>query len=117
MTTRSASFLAILVFLGLGRAAWAGEACDKSLGDTLRCTRCAAMPCCCPDDYCRKPLPCIPCPVPTGCVDDYCCKPLPCIPCPVPTGCVDDYCRKPLPHFCWPVNCQFYRCPPPSRTP
>lgn len=29
----------------------------NSLGRELKCTGCAAVPCCCPDDYCRKPLP------------------------------------------------------------
>lgn len=116
MLTRSASFLALLLLLSLGQIASAGEACDKPLGGTLQCTRCAVLPCVCPDDYCRKPMPCIPCPAPCGCVDDYCPKPMPCIPCPVPCVCPDDYCRKPLPNFCWPVNSLFYRCPPPCNT-
>ncbi len=37
----------------------------------------------CPDDYCRKPTPCL-----VG---------LACWTC-------DDYCRKPLPSFCWPMR-------------
>ena len=59
---------------------------------------------CCPDDYCRKPWPCIPCL--SGCFecDNYCRKPFPCIPCL--SGCFecDNYCRKPYPDFCWPVS-------------
>ncbi|MFN4258685.1 MAG: hypothetical protein ACK4RK_05270 [Gemmataceae bacterium] len=64
----------------------------------------------CPDDYCRKPLPGVPC-NPQGCVDDYCRKPLPGVPCN-PQGCVDDYCRKRCP-IRWPKTCEpWYRCGP-----
>lgn len=76
----------------------------SSLDRELKCTRCAAVPCCCPDDYCRKPLPCIACPqLPSTC-DNYCRKPLPCIQVPCLPGCPDDYCRRPFPQLCWPAN-------------
>ena len=35
----------------------------------------------CPDDYCRKPFPCIPCLRPCCECDDYCRKPMPCVRC------------------------------------
>jgi len=59
---------------------------------------------CCPDDYCRKPWPCIPCLSECWECDNYCRKPFPCIPCL--SGCFtcDDYCRKPFPDFCWPQS-------------
>jgi hypothetical protein len=76
------------------------------LGDLWGARQC----CWCPDDYCPKALPTVPC-VPKGCVNDYCAKKLPTVPC-VPKGCVDDYCPKkcPLvyPHVCEP----WYTCVP-----
>ena len=72
-----------------------------------RLTSATCPPSCynCPDDYCRKPQPCIR-PM-CGCFlgDDYCRKPVPCAACPV-KGCGDDYCSKPFP-----------RCLPPSLSP
>ncbi|MCE5267065.1 MAG: hypothetical protein LLG00_04190 [Planctomycetaceae bacterium] len=103
--------LTVLFLLGAVQC-WAAERCASPLGRTLKCTRCAAVPCCCPDDYCRKPFPCIPCgPLPTT-ADCYCRKPMPCIPCCCIPCCPDDYCRKPFPTFCWKVNKECYRCPP-----
>jgi hypothetical protein len=58
----------------------------------------------CPDDYCRKPIPCIPCLPPSCACDDYCRKSLPCVPCLSQCGLCDDYCRKPFPNFCWPPS-------------
>jgi len=104
--------LGLLSVLCLAEGATAGQWCSRSLTRTLHCTRCAAVPCCCVDDYCRKPLPCIPGCATSTCCDDYCRKPLPCLPSFCLPWCPDDYCRKPLPHFCWPVHRQFYRCPP-----
>lgn len=88
--------------------------CDRPLGCELKCAHAMAVPCCCPDDYCRKPFPCLPCPSLRGCCDDYCRKPMPCVPCEFPRGCCDDYCRKPLPKLCWPVDRSQYRCGPPA---
>jgi hypothetical protein len=51
--------------------------------------------CGCPDDYCKKPLPCVSCDW-RGTCDDYCKKPLPCVSCDW-CGTCDDYCRKPAP--------------------
>jgi len=64
----------------------------------------------CPDDYCRKPLPCVA-PVKNFGPDDYCRKPLPCVV-PVKDFGPDDYCRKPLPP--WPPSCfpPWYTCGP-----
>jgi hypothetical protein len=117
--TRSTLLLATTALFWLGGDLSAGGLCagghrrEASVGAQLRCTRCAVLPCCCPDDYCRKPLPCIPC-LRLCCVpDDYCPKPLPCVPCLSLGCCPDDYCPKPLPSVCWPVvNRQLYRCPP-----
>jgi hypothetical protein len=92
--TRTASLLAVLALFCVGGDVPAGEGCSKSLKGQLCCARCATMPCGCPDDYCRKPMPRIPC--------------LP------RCGCADDYCRKPMPCLCWPVDRQFYRCAPPE---
>jgi hypothetical protein len=51
---------------------------------------------CCPDDYCRKPAPCVRCPDWRSVCPDYCRKCLPQAPCRVSGEC-DDYCRKSCP--------------------
>ncbi|MHB1036187.1 MAG: hypothetical protein ACYC35_15960 [Pirellulales bacterium] len=112
---RFAPLLTVLVVFWLGGIARATDLCDRSLGAELRCTRCAAIPCWCPDDYCPKPLPCVPCLKRSCLPDDYCPKPLPCVPCRAASTCVDDYCPKPLPVLCWPLSRQFLRCPPPEQ--
>jgi hypothetical protein len=69
-------------------------------------------PCpCCPDDYCPKPMPLVPCPVHCAGPDDYCYKPLPST-CPVKCGGPDDYCRKPLPMPPSPCSPPWYTCGP-----
>jgi hypothetical protein len=50
----------------------------------------------CPDDYCSKPLPPIPCVACRSLPNDYCAKPLP-IVCPVKCFGCNDYCPKCLP--------------------
>jgi hypothetical protein len=77
---------------------------------------CKAWPqrCCCPDDYDRKAIPCVP-GNRKGCGDDYCRKPLPGVPCNA-KGCKDDYCPRNYPltlqspcepwYRCGPVPCQ-----------
>lgn len=57
--------------------------------------KCLKPYCACPNDYCKKPLPCVG-PVQTGCCNDYCKKPLPGA-CAVQLGCCNDYCKKSLP--------------------
>jgi hypothetical protein len=97
----------VIVVLG-ARLAFAGGACP--------CRRCAcpatvgATTLCCPDDYCRKPMPCVPCPPCGSCCNDYCRKPMPCVPCPQGCWCPDDYCRKPMPCLCWPPSPVKYTC-------
>ncbi len=86
--------LGVLSLLCLAECSAAAELCSGSLGRDLRCTRCATIPCCCPDDYCRKPFPCVPCPPQLTSANDYCRKPLPCLPCLRMSWCADDYCRK-----------------------
>jgi hypothetical protein len=68
--------------------------------------------CWCPNDYCRKALPCVQ-PNPHGCVDDYCRKALPCVP-PNAHGCVDDYCRKTCPIFLGRICEPWYSCGQPQ---
>jgi len=67
---------------------------------------------CCPDDYCRKPLPIVPL-VHCGGHDDYCRKPLPTVPL-VHCGGHDDYCRKPLPTLLCPPLSPYLQCGPPN---
>lgn len=113
--TRLLTISAMLPVILFGRTLAAGEPCAKPLGQELKCIRCMSMPCRCCDNYCPKPMPCIPC-VPLGkCPDNYCRKPTPCIMSPVRGCCPDNYCRKPLPYLCWPVDHCNYRCPPPER--
>ena len=110
---RRASILATLLALLLGGTAFAEGLLSKPLvgGHCAKCC-CDTPPFCCPNDYCRKPLPCPPCPAQLGCCDTYCRKPLPCPPCPVQLGCCDTYCPKPYPDLCRPRDWQYYRCPP-----
>ena len=75
----------------------------------------SALMLCCPDDFCRKPVPCVPCALMTDCCDDYRCKPLPCLIKLPPCCCAEDYCRKPLPSLCWPrlsgpLSCGAHNC-------
>jgi hypothetical protein len=99
--------------LGLGvLSANAGE-CEKErchCGSTI-CLPASDIRCqgCCPDDYCPKPLPCVPCLSCCRTCDDYCRKPMPCVPCLPCCRTCDDYCRKPLPCLCWPCN-PGYKC-------
>lgn len=69
-----------------------------------------ARKCWCPDDYCPKRLPAVPC-VPKGCVDEYCRKSLPCVPVNQ-KGCVDDYCPKACPIILWRCSNAPYTCGP-----
>jgi hypothetical protein len=112
---RATLFLVAIAALSFGGSLSAGEPCAKSLGQELKCMRCMSMPCRCCDDYCRKPMPCIPCVRLGTCPDNYCRKPMPCVTCPARSCCPNNYCRKPLPNLCWPVDHGTYRCPPPER--
>jgi hypothetical protein len=99
--------IAALVVVFAAQAALAGEGCLRCKGaDPCR----AGLMLCCPDDYCRKPMPCVPCPCNTWCPDDYCRKPMPCVPCLNTTWCADDYCRKPMPCVCYPASPVKYSC-------
>lgn len=64
----------------------------------------------CPDDYTRKPIPCV-LKVTCCCPDDYCVKPRPAVPCHEACCCPDDYCAKPPP-ACRPWAHTFYKCVP-----
>ena len=52
------------------------------------------------NDYCSKPIPCLPGPRMTSCPDDFCARPTPCVTVPTQSSCADDYCSKPLPKLC-----------------
>jgi hypothetical protein len=82
----------------------------KAIGDQRCCAKCATTPCCCPDDYCPKPEPCVRCVPRSCCPDDYCPKPQPCVPCVPRSCCPDTYCPKPAPNLCIPLNRDFQRC-------
>jgi hypothetical protein len=104
-------FFVGLLILGLTLA---GAAAVADVASTSGCPRCC---CTCPDDYCPKPLPCVPCAACGCCPDDYCPKPLPCVFC-MPGCCwPDDYCPKPF-VFCLPpcypswYTCGLARCCP-----
>jgi len=84
----------------------------QAIGDQRCCAQCAAQPCWCPDDYCPKPQPCVPCPNYCVCPDTYCPKPQPCVPCPNYCVYPDTYCPKPAPNLCIPLNREFQRCVP-----
>src|SRR3990172_4664755 len=85
---RLLSSLALLMIIGFAHR---GRATD--VGPIA--TGCDARSCCvCPDDYCPKPLPCVPC-APLGKCDCYCPKPLPCPPCPLRYCAPNDYRPKP----------------------
>jgi hypothetical protein len=85
--------VAVVAIAGPARAGWR---------DWWYCTK----PCpSCPDDYCPKPLPPVPCPGWTCAPDDYCPKRLPCAR-PVTCFRADDYSAKPC-----PITAP--RCPPP----
>lgn len=87
--------------------AWLAPRCAAG-GKSAECA-CCPPPCpvcppvrwCC-DDYCRKPMPCIPPLCAKCCCDDYCRKPMPCIAPLCAKCCCDDYCRKPMPALCCP---------------
>jgi hypothetical protein len=67
---------------------------------------CCGKPCpSCPNDYCPKSLPLVPCPSRIHGPDDYCPKRLPCTR-PVTCFGADDYCPRPCP-------ITVPRCPPP----
>ena len=65
----------------------------------------------CPDDYCRKPSPCMCAP---NCFlpDAYCRKPCLVLPCPEMSCCPDNYCPKPPPSPCRPMTNAWYKCVP-----
>ena len=105
--------LLLLAGLAIGGFAETGAATDTG----PIATHCEARSCCnCRDDYCPKPLPCVPC-APLGKCDCYCPKPLPCLPCDLHYCAPDDYCPKPCCLYlppCWPA---WYTCGAPNCAP
>ncbi len=106
----SIAFATALV-MPLAQAAFAG---DSVCGEQQKCACRGGLMLCCPDDYCPKPLPCVPW-ARCCCPDDYCCKPYPYLFSPALSCCGDDYCCKPFPHLCWPRLPVHYSCGPPAR--
>lgn len=103
---RFLSSLALVAALALPMFAAAADiGPDAPCADARRC-------CVCPDDYCPKPLPSVPC-APLGCCDDYCPKPLPSTA-PLCYCGPNDYCPKPCCLYlppCWPA---WYTCGAPA---
>jgi len=66
----------------------------------------------CPNDYCRKPVPCVAFQCHSASCDNYCRKPVPCTQ--SPRFCVtnNDYCRKPFTQPCKPSRFDFLKCIP-----
>ena len=108
---RTIILAAVFALTCLGARAFAEDSSDKPAESARHADCCPTAPCC-PDNYCKKPMPCIPCPNWCGTPDNYCKKPMPCVPCPNWCGCPDNYCKKPCPNFCLTRIWQFYRCPP-----
>lgn len=69
---------------------------------------------CCPDDYCKKVSPLIPCLPRCGSCDDYCRKSMPCLTDVGRCGTCDDYCRKGLPCLLCPPWSPYLQCGPPD---
>ena len=97
----------LIVALGLCGRAWAGEPCWGWWRPW--CPLEQHCPCC-PDDYCKKPLPLL-CPVRSCGPDDYCPKPLP-LTSPLKCGGVDDYCPNAGPIHLPPCYPPWYTCRP-----
>lgn len=75
-------------------------------GESTKPCNCPSSPYC-PDDYCRKPDPRIPCPT-GGCFSDcFVRKPLPCPPRCIGSVTCDDYARKCPPQ----EQCPYRPCP------
>ena len=101
-------WIVLVVVFNTIAAARSGDNCLKRICPPAGPYRVSALMLCCPDDYCRKPFPCVTCP--SGwCPDDYCRKSFPCLCRPV-GWCPDDYCGKPMPSLCWPPLPATYRC-------
>ena len=101
--------LLVLAGLGLCGPSGAGEPCCSCKGWPCWDLR---RPCpCCPNDYCPKKLPPVPCRVKCCCPDDYCPKRLP-IPCPLKYCGPDDYCCKPCPPVPLPCAPPWFTCGP-----
>ena len=108
----------ILLIVGLWTAMLPVAAGAAEIGPSAPC--CEARCCCtCPDDYCPKPLPCVPC-VLLGKCDCYCRKPMPCPPCPLGYCGPNDYCPKPY-SICLPLcspawyTCGAVQCTPAAK--
>ena len=92
---RCISAALVVAFFGQNEIALA---CQQQIGDET-CDGCQQISCE-SNDYCSKPIPCLPGPPITSCPDDYCARPTPCVTVPARSSCADDYCPKPVPELC-----------------
>jgi hypothetical protein len=122
-THKTINLIATIIFCGFGvvalillmgtQVALAGDNCQNCQKQT--CVQCFSgqYTYLCPDIYCSKPLPCVPCPQACCLPNDYCCKLVPCVSYSL-TGCLpNNYCQKPMPCICpSPVkyNCGTSQC-------
>jgi hypothetical protein len=109
--SRTTILATVFTLTCLGAKALAGDSSDKPGASARHADFFPTAPCC-PDNYCKKPMPRVPCPNWCGTPDNYCEKPMPCVPCPNWCGCPGNYCKKPCPSICLTRLWQFYRCPP-----
>lgn len=66
-------------------------------------------PCCCQDDFVRKPVPSV-CAAPSYCLETYNRKPCLSLPSPTKCCCTDVYCPKPIPLERQPNSNSWYKC-------
>lgn len=118
-TKRRQPMRACLVMLVVGTVLTAGPAlvhadggsCETKAPQSKALCGVGRCPLCCPDDYFRKPAPCVS---PVACcrADTYCPKPCLVLPCHAKCCCPDDYCPKPHPSLCRPMADAWYKCVP-----
>ena len=70
--------------------------CDAKAQPSKALCGVGRSPLCCPNDYIRKPVPCVS-PDSFCCPDTYCPKPILVLPCPAKSCCRDDYCPSRCP--------------------
>jgi len=104
-------FLVFTVFVQPALVCADGVSSDREASSSSAARGRNAWTCNCPDDYVRKPVPCVS-PVACCCPDTY--RPKPCLvlPCPTKCCCPDDYCSKPRPALCQPKAEAWYKCVP-----
>lgn len=113
MKTRTKVRFALLVCLVCwSTAVDESEVFAEGCEGRMTCTDCTqySLQLHCPDDYCSKPMPCLPRISYCTALNDYCCKPLPCLLESCQPVCPDHYCHKPIPCLRWQPVGAAYRC-------